>query len=237
MYALPGVFAFVAFLLGFGGTSCSFLQFSSTSDAAVTDANPTGEPLTIHFGFWYYQSWQISNSTNSIIEESCDHYPDSINIDKNWKAARIFSVITLTIGASLLLLNVIVGCLSSKKNFYTPTGWGYLLCCVTQGFGLLLLDSNVCKNNALIQELEQSFPHIQFDDTCSMSRGAKCTIAATVLWFVAGVIFVKVHPSGGKDRKNNAGATLDLDSPLYDELIPENSEDDVLHGVARSEII
>ena len=47
---------------------------------------------------------------------------------------------------------------------------------------LLLLSSKVCKSNPLVE-----FGNVEWQETCSMDTGAKCTISAMVFWFVAAV--------------------------------------------------
>jgi len=261
VYCLPGLFGLLAFLLGFGGTSCHFLKFTTVDPLhrpdTAADVDEPGEPFTLQFGYWYYQSWQIINATKyapnefnatdnnddenntaveSILRESCDYYPSDIHVDNYWKAARIFSVTTFVIGGSILLLNVMMECLSSRGKFYRPTGIGYLVSCLTQGLCLLLLNSDLCKNNQQIHSLEEDIgPALRFGDTCALSTGANCTIAATVFWFLAGVAFAKVHPreEGGDGSGGERRHGIDLDQPLYEELIPEHSEDDLIHGSRR----
>jgi hypothetical protein len=61
---------------------------------------------------------------------------------------------------------------------------------------LLFLDSNACNNNIYIEKVKQLMPavNLQFEDTCSMGSGAKCAIAATAMWFVTGMVSLKVNP-------------------------------------------
>ena len=59
------------------------------------------------------------------------------------------------------------------------------------------MDSNACKNNGFITELQQTLPdnqNLTFPDSCTMTSGAICAIVATVLWFAAAVAALKVDP-------------------------------------------
>ncbi len=154
------------------------------------------------------------NST--VVGGSCEVYPASISIDKKWKAARGFNLIAIILGGSVIMLDVLQGCMSTKKN--EPFRLGSFLhgvCCVCSLFSLLLLDSDLCKDNTLIELLNESNKMIHFHETCSISQGGKSTIAAGVLWFAAAVGTVLLHPSNKMQHQN----TVDdgLDEPLFDE--------------------
>ena len=204
---VPAVFACVAFICGLsGGIWCKFLKF--TSETAV------GDDVTVEFGIWYYQWWSIVDTAvqGPVMYQSCHEYPDYVSIDSKWKSARAFSVMALIIGGIVLFMNLLAGCMFPAKKVYRLGAVSYLFCCLFQGLSLLLLDSNACNNNAMVDELEKSFSNLEFPDTCSMGSGAKCTIAATVFWFVAGASAMKVNPPEldaysqhvlDSERKNN----------------------------------
>ena len=210
LYCTPFFLAATAFVLAFVGTSCHYINF--------TDA---GTGTDLHFGYWYYQSWSVSNSTTSnstntdsieeIQGESCKLYPSNVNVDSSWQAARVFNLIVIILGGSVLLLDMFQGCMSTKRNVSFRLGSiGYFICSICAAFSLLLLDSNVCKNNTLIEELNGS-AQVSFQETCSISRGGKSAIAATVLFFAAAVGNALLHPV--KKEKRDDG----LDEPLVSE--------------------
>lgn len=118
------------------------------------------------------------------------------------------------------MLDMFQGCMSLKADKSFRLGAiGYLVCCFCSGMSLILLDSNLCKNNVLIEELNQSIigvgTGVQFEETCSISTGGKSSIAATVLWFVAAVGAVVLHPVRRKDERNVGGDDEGLDEPLF----------------------
>lgn len=213
VYFLPFFFSVSAFILAcFVGASCHYLQFTSI-DAVSNTVSGESKPISLQFGYWYYQSWVVANST--VTEGSCDIYPQSINIDKNWKAARVFNLIAIIIGASVLLLDMFQGCMSTKRNRSFRTGAvGYLICCISSGLSLIILHSNMCKNNSLIEQLNQLEPIVQFEEKCSISQGGKGTIAATVLWFFAAVGTALLHPVHKKQEQNEHDG---LDEPLFND--------------------
>lgn len=223
LYCIPFFLSLTAFILLFVGTSCHYVEFPSNTDMMFTDpvSGEETQPASLRFGLWYYQSWNATLINPAIYEGSCDLYPQTINVDNNWKAARGFSLIALILAGSLLLLDVFQGCLSTKRNkSYRMGAIGYFICCISAGFTLLLLDSNVCKNNALVEELNRSFDRLQFQQTCSMGQGAKSTIASVVMFFVASVGIALLHPAPKeKDQNNRVGNDDGLDEPLFNDDI------------------
>ena len=76
-----------------------------------------------------------------------------------------------------------------SPNAHLPV---FVLAALFQGLSLLLLNSTLCNDNTLIAQLQQDAANLgnnglEFSDTCSISTGANCTIAAMVFWVVAAV--------------------------------------------------
>ena len=73
-----------------------------------------------------------------------------------------------------------------------------MVCALFQGLTLLFLDSKACHDNSLIPALQQQASDLGVDLTyatsCTMGAGAKCSIAGTVLWFMAAIAAMKVDP-------------------------------------------
>lgn len=71
-----------------------------------------------------------------------------------------------------------------------------MLCCLFSGLTLLVLNSNACRDNDLVKILEEQTPNLNlsFESSCVLGSGAKSTIAATVLWFVAAIAALKADP-------------------------------------------
>jgi len=141
-----------------------------------------------------------------------------VHVDNNWKAARAFNLIAIIGGGSIILLDIFQGCMSIKRNESFRLGAiGYMICCLCTGLSLILLDSSLCKNNTLIEELNQSIigEGVQFPDTCTISKGGKASIAACVLWFVASVGTMVLHQSFRKKDRGNGIDDEGLDEPLF----------------------
>lgn len=181
---LTSILAAVAFLLAWSVEfGCSFLSFTTTSGF--------NEPVTVKFGIWSYQFWTVATSVGgSVIFETCHSYPSDVAVDGNWKAARAFSTLTLIIGGGFLLRNLITGCVAPLRRASQSEPPAFLLAAIFQGLSLLLLNSTLCTNNQLLVRLQSEAEKIgnadmDFPDTCSVSVGANCAIAAVVFWFLA----------------------------------------------------
>mmetsp|Transcript_15814 Transcript_15814/g.26989 ORF Transcript_15814/g.26989 Transcript_15814/m.26989 type:complete len:224 (+) Transcript_15814:39-710(+) len=182
---ITSIFAATAFLLAWAAEfNCAFLSFTS-------DTSTFSQPITVHFGIWSYQFWTVATSTGgSVIFETCHRYPGDVEVDGSWKAARAFSTLTLIFGGVFLLINLIASCIHPTRNTSPLESTAFLLASIFQGLSLLLLNSSLCKNNAILYTLQSDMsklgnPAIEFPETCSLSMGANCAIAAIVFWALA----------------------------------------------------
>jgi hypothetical protein len=73
------LFSILAFTLGFLGTQCNYLLFTSFNSVA-NDASCESKPILLHFG-WYYKSWVVAEDS-AVVGRRCEVYPASISIDK-----------------------------------------------------------------------------------------------------------------------------------------------------------
>jgi len=191
---LPGVLAAAAFIVTlFGGVYCKFLSFTPDIDGA-------DDSITLNFGIWYYQSWAIveSPTQGTLLMQTCFSYPEGTVYDAKWKSAMAFSTMALIIGGVLAFWSLLAGCFYPAKNTYLAAGCIYMVCALFTGLSLLLLDSNACSstNNSVMTQLQELSAIVDyvFPESCSMGVGAKCTIAATVMWFVAALAAIVVEP-------------------------------------------
>lgn len=178
---LETIFAVTAFvLMWIGSINCDFVKF--------TDTSGTSAPISLQFGVWYYQFWSMVTSVDGrFVFESCHGYPDYMDIDPAWKAARAFSVMAFILSMIVFIVAIISACSTadSTRGWMAPM---YMLTCLCQGLMLLLLSSNACKNNMLVKGIDAvNLSGIVFPETCSMAAGAKYIVSATVFWFVAGI--------------------------------------------------
>ncbi|KAL3808323.1 hypothetical protein ACHAXA_004052 [Cyclostephanos tholiformis] len=188
--SLPGLVASFAFILAlFGGCYCQFLSFASSEGGE--------DAITLNFGIWYYQGWEVVESVTqgTVLLKTCNHYPDGTVFDSKWKSAKAFSTMALVMGGVMTFWALLAGLIPSSKAMFRMGGSVYMVCCLFTGLSLLLLDSNACNINTYSAELnEDSITIASFPETCTMGPGAKCTIAATVLWFAAAIAACMTEP-------------------------------------------
>ena len=72
-----------------------------------------------------------------------------------------------------------------------------------EGLSLLFLSSNACKNNVLVREMSNSpiRDDVAFEETCSLSAGAKCVISSCVFFFLAAVTSADTYRAKKKDER------------------------------------
>ena len=161
---------------------CDFMNLILTYDYD----NIEPDTFELHFGFWNYKAWTPMGSSGSIVYEGCRMYPDYISVGSQWKLARAFSILALLFGVGMLLLQLFTAYSEMGKRLSPAVCIGYFICSLCSGLSLLILGSDLCKDNELTDELE-SILSIPMDIArCGLARGSKCAISATVLWFVAG---------------------------------------------------
>lgn len=154
--------------------------------------------------------------------EACHQYPDYIDLDSTWKAARVFSMLTLVFALFVVFLNMLQSCASDPAK--TKTRWleapMLLLTALFQGLSLLLLSSSACSNNQMVHELsnvESPMRDIDFQDTCSISTGSKVFISATVFYFLSACHAYFGFKAEKKERE------LEIEAGLVEPLMEEPS--------------
>ena len=144
--------------------------------------------------------------------ESCFKYPDYIELDSKWKAARAFSILTLTFAVSVVILNIASSCgdpdKPSKRWLEAPL---LLLTTLCQGLSLLLLSSDACLDNQMVQNVsivDSPLRDVTFQETCSIGTGTKCLISATVFYFFSSVFAFLGTKAEKEERQSEVEAGL-----------------------------
>lgn len=196
----------IAFILNwFAAAQCNFLSLS------LTYGNSTQpDTLDLHFGIWSYQTWtKVSSINGPVIFEGCHHYPEFVEVDPLWKAARAFSVMALVFCVGMMLVTLYSMCdkVTEKELRVSPvTGLGYTVCSLFSGLSLLLLGSDLCKDNTLSDEIMNSFPNNDMNiSSCHIATAGKCSISATILAFLAGAASLHAYFMGVSNDKNEKG--------------------------------
>jgi len=122
------------------------------------------------------------------IGQQCFTYSDDIELDASWKSARAFAIISIILGTFITIILWFVPCMpdmfggSVWKGF---TGATLVLMPLVQGLTMLLLTSDVCTDNPVLNVLKLS---AFYNDDCSMSEGTYMSIVSTVSWFITGAM-------------------------------------------------
>ena len=164
----------------------------------------------------------VGSAGDMFVMEACHPYPDYIDLDSTWKAARVFSMLTLVFALFVVFLNMLQSCASDPEK--TKTRWleapMLLLTALFQSLSLLLLSSSACNNNQMVNELsnvESPVRDIDFQDTCSLSTGSRVFISATVFYFASGVMSYFGFKAEKKERE------LEIEAGLVEPLMTEPS--------------
>ena len=194
MSYLPCLFATSAFVLScFAGASCRFVEFASG-------------PAALKFGFWYADT-----------AGSCVLYPISFEVDSTLKAARAFNIIAVVLGGAFLVLEILQGgCrgdIKKRQISFRTSALGYLVAGLASGLSLMILNSDACQQNALVEEWSRSAA-VDLPEECKISQGGMITIAACVLWIVAAGGMAALHRMHGKHEQEGQG---ELDEPLFND--------------------
>lgn len=194
------VFIVVAFCCMWAGAMrCNFLKFDGVDE--------NGEPFAMELGLWYYSfyTWVIQQSGSGLGAafyryDTCNTYESYTQIDPTWRTAQAFAIITFIFGVFTLVTgcvsSCVTNCFSSENGFVTTYGWQAPVCLFTalsQGLMLLMLASNACNSNVLIGLGGRQTWNATFNETCSLSTGAKLCISALVFWFCAAVTSFVAH--------------------------------------------
>ena len=175
---------------------------------------------------WRYQGWSwLASGGGLYVFESCLYYPEEQEIDATWKTAQAFAIITFIWGFFVMIASCVFGCAQGENgpaNVSTARAWvapNYLLLTIFQGLTLLLLNSNACNDNFLVEEANDTNP-AEFPETCSLNTGANLIISATVLWFAAALASF----SSARAAKQESGGEADADVELADKAEAAEAE-------------
>lgn len=136
--------------------------------------------------------------------KGCGSYDENVVLDATWKAAQAFSIIASVVGAVVTTFVIFAACLSISQRTWKMMGFLLILTSLFQGLTLLFLNSNACGSN---RSLYMGLAKLEFADGCNLASGAKMCIAATVLWFVSGVLVCVIPCPNQPDQDFEAPAS------------------------------
>lgn len=248
-FALSAVLALAAFVLSWVGClSCQFVKFAAdTSSSLSSSGTNTHTPIALEFGLWRHQALRFdreesgsesgsSGTTALHYTATCRSYPpddDGPYVDPAWKAARAFSVLAIVAGGAFLVIVVAAGFAARPDPAKAIVGPGFALACLFQGLSLLFLTSDVCRDNDAVREIangdggdddpSSTLGHIAFAESCSISYGAECVIAATVLWFVASIASCLARAAERAEEDEESPTSLPRSNSLREPFMREQS--------------
>mmetsp|Transcript_1687 Transcript_1687/g.3720 ORF Transcript_1687/g.3720 Transcript_1687/m.3720 type:complete len:222 (+) Transcript_1687:52-717(+) len=206
--SLLGLAALV--LLLWGGANCNFIKFESTT----TVAGQGVEPTTLNFGLWSYARYVIVQSGGYVTAgKVCMLYPENMRPDDDayWEVARIIMGILWVVAVGMLVFACCTACCSKELDTLHRGAppLVYMLFCILSGLLFLVLDSNLCKNNRLVQSLnvDGKVTSVEFPETCSLGTGGILVAIATALWGLAGVLSVMAQRKTSKSTEANEALT------------------------------
>ena len=191
---LPSVFAAIAVVIGTAGNMyCQTLSFTPNA----------GD--TVYVGVFQYKTKSLVEwHGNTYVYNHCESYESLKNnfsfdytVDKKWKVTKAFSIITPILGGIFLVICRLFACYWLSPSIWKLTGIVFLLCSLFQGLTLLVIQSDVCKDNPAINFINSTSTALgrQYPSECAWDVGFKLSIAAVPLWFVAGLaILVMPYP-------------------------------------------
>ena len=105
--------------------------------------------------------------------------------------APYYISVAIIFGGVAVFTNLISACVSPLRKTSKWEAPAFFLAALFQGLSLLVLNSVLCNNNTLVAQLEEEAANLGnslvFSDTCSISTGANCAIAAMIFWLVSAV--------------------------------------------------
>lgn len=176
--------ALTGFILNwFSIMNCDFVRLNLTYGSA-----DDLETFALHYGIWSHQAWNsASDLDGTVVLQGCSGYANHADFGSatKWLQATSSMALILTLGlASIHILSTVSGRRIASPFFQCA---GYITASISMGLTLLILNSTVCTENAVTDQFQGLFPHIDFDIAgCSLSTGSNCAIAATVFYFFAG---------------------------------------------------
>eukprot|EP00978_Attheya_sp_CCMP212_P025200 scaffold80694_cov47-Attheya_sp.AAC.1 len=213
----------------FVATSVILSFLANISCNAVSFYSPLREGKTMHFGVFMRRGIVVWNDWEGdpVWAKTCISYDgDDMDPDAKWKTAKAFAIIAIVLGTLLPC----IGCFMPK--FEKPIGACLLLVCLFQGLTLLILESNLCKNNNVINFWNAVIPDEEadkrFSTECSRDWGYNCNIACVIFWFISGMLMIAIPVSdkGASPETELKEQEKELEESFQEEDVEEGSTEE-----------
>ena len=214
---IPALFATAALF-------CSLLSSFLCKFVSIQEIN-SGK--AVHTGIWLKSQIYVLTDRDTLEWDAfkgCGSYPSGTTYDAYWKTAGAMAIIAVVIGAICTFALYFASCMSFSDSAWKS--FGYLLICNTlfQGLTLLFLSSNACSDSRDYIQAEGFEGRFELSGGCEMASGANMSIAATVLWFVAGLTTLKTTNPSPDDQLAQEVVTEAKKTDAADEENADNEE-------------
>mmetsp|Transcript_13388 Transcript_13388/g.28369 ORF Transcript_13388/g.28369 Transcript_13388/m.28369 type:complete len:254 (-) Transcript_13388:105-866(-) len=122
---------------------------------------------------------------------------EGIELDAGTITVRVFACLMVLLGGlTVFAAGLTPLCGGSTPGRWRSMGASMLLTSIFQGLTLLVVSSSICYDNPRLQILSQTDPEFvaTLPDECEWAVGFETGIAATVLWFLAGLGAIAFPP-------------------------------------------
>ncbi|KAL7552950.1 hypothetical protein ACHAWF_016191 [Thalassiosira exigua] len=170
---------------------CNFVKFTSKHGG-----------LDIEFGPW----------RGCIRHDQGEHI-----IDSSWKASRAMVILSV-IFATALFLSALVTVIFKRNPATRCEPFAWILTAIFQGLTLLLLNSNVCKDSGVVEQLFGVYG--SYSTTCYMSTGAKLAISAMAISSFASMASLQLSIEMDREKLYFA-SVRPVDADVVEPMLPK----------------
>lgn len=209
---------------------CQFVQVEWVPTDGIT------APVSQNFGIWTYETLVTSSVTGNL-NEQCVSYnynssnPPPFTRDSKWRCAMAFGVIAGIIGGLICVQFWLAPCCYRSDLLFSTwkcMGIGLFFVSLFQGLTLVFLAGSVCDESEIT-----SVDGITSSSTgCKKIWGANMSIAAVVLWFMAGVATLLLPPPNcRKERPIETHTVTYTQTTMPDGTRVLNEQTTVVQGI------
>ncbi len=176
LYSFPAIFAVAA-------CTCSalFTFFCESVQVESTDASLP----TVEFGLYTTKRYYIQEFPDNDykVKTGCFYFDEEYPFDSEWKTARAFGVMTITLGGLAIIVSIFGPCCFpiSDSMWKAMAGLYMVILPLFQGLTFLMLRSELCSENSQIFD----FMEVAYGG-CQWNGGSTANVCGIILWFLAG---------------------------------------------------
>eukprot|EP00549_Striatella_unipunctata_P017421 CAMPEP_0118714754 /NCGR_PEP_ID=MMETSP0800-20121206/26403_1 /TAXON_ID=210618 ORGANISM="Striatella unipunctata, Strain CCMP2910" /NCGR_SAMPLE_ID=MMETSP0800 /ASSEMBLY_ACC=CAM_ASM_000638 /LENGTH=194 /DNA_ID=CAMNT_0006620663 /DNA_START=258 /DNA_END=842 /DNA_ORIENTATION=- len=183
---MAGCQHFIAPILGLAGLA---LAVAANFLCAFVGIEAFKGNLSIKFGIWQLTRWSAAVEGGELeFSESCVQYPEEIGVDSTWQAARAFSILSPIVAFTCIVAAAVSICANLGKTGWNLIGLGFLFAAFFQGLTFLILQSNLCSNDPILEDFESITGINLTINDCQLEWEAYACIAAVVTYVLTSLL-------------------------------------------------